>query len=165
MGAVVLALFAAGCGGGNGGGSTAAPSATTAAPAPTTNAPMHSDWTVDNAFETLSHLDSKFPFFVQDYYSNRVYTGCGGGNLGSSFSVSAHRFWEYKGKRDFRVVGGKTYGNRYEAEVEWYWKGGKNQTSTVHFVVESGNRGDPKIHRPNVLRIDSFWPPGLRDFC
>ena len=45
------------------------------------------------------------------------------------------------------------------------WKGGKNQTSTVHFVVESGNRGDPKIHRPNVLRIDSFWPPGLRDFC
>ena len=138
-------------------------------PTPTPTAiPMHPEWTPDNVWRFMTSLASKWPFNVDDYYSDRIINNCGGSRF-----MTETTFRHYKNlfeprltvTRDIRV-----YTYFYEAEVEWYFENGRNRDSTISFVVadpnDVGYRTDyPDHHRPFPFRIDSYWPAGMEDFC
>ena len=134
----------------------------TPAPAPTA-IPMRADWTANNIYEFMRALAGDWPFNAQDYYSDRIYNDCGGKRFTTE---STFRHYQYQGEPDLRVTDVRIYLDKYVAEVEWYYKGGINQESTVYFeVADRSDYRSAKYRRPHSFRLDSYWPSGMGDFC
>jgi len=171
LGAVVcLLLLASACGGTSEtvgrSNSTTTAWTTAAAPAPTTIA-MHPEWTTENVTEFVKDISYKWPWYLQDYYSDRIYNDCGGKRF---VTESTFRHYKYEFEPDLRVTYVGVYQNKYAAKVEWYFEDGRNRDTTIYFEVADRQyepyRTDNKdIQRPYSFRLDSYWPSGMQDFC
>ena len=114
----------------------------------------------------MTSLARKWPFSVEDYYSDRIINNCGG----SRFHMALFRHYQYQFEPDLNIAGGEVDNLSYTVRVEWYFDGGINRDSTIFFeVAEVDDVGYRKYskehHRPFPFRIDSYWPSGMEDFC
>jgi hypothetical protein len=137
--------------------STAPPATTKAPRVVTTTIAMHPDWSANNVGDFMSHLLGDWPFDVADFYSDRIIEACGGRR---DLSTSLFRQYQNEFERGLNHKTLSAYVHKYEAEVTWYFDRGRNQTSDLRFVL-----GKAAGENEWPWRLNTYFPPGLQDFC